>query len=53
MRPNVWFTAAIVVFGAGAASAQGQQYGTLSGRVASTDNLPLPGVTVTASSDAF
>jgi len=54
MRPNVWFfTAAIVVFGAGAASAQGQQYGTLSGRVASTDNLPLPGVTVTASSDAL
>ena len=54
MRPNVWFfTAAIVVFGAAAASAQGQQYGTLSGRVASTDNLPLPGVTVTASSDAL
>ena len=34
-------------------SAQGVQTGTVTGLVVSTDNLPLPGVTVTASSPAL
>ncbi|HEY7191783.1 MAG TPA: hypothetical protein VH436_34785, partial [Vicinamibacterales bacterium] len=33
-------------------SAQGVQTGIVTGLVVSTDNLPLPGVTVTASSPA-
>ena len=38
---------------AAAAMAQGQQSGTLGGRLASSDNLGLPGATVTVSSDAL
>ena len=34
-------------------SAQGQQSGAVGGRVSSADRLPLPGVTVTVSSDAL
>ena len=33
--------------------AQGQQSGTLGGRLSSSDNLGLPGATVTASSDSL
>jgi len=47
------FTAAIVVSGVASVFAQGQQYGTLGGRVVSADHVPLPGVTVTVSSDAL
>ena len=36
-----------------ASLAQGQQSGVLSGRVSSADRLPLPGVTVTATSTAL
>jgi len=45
--------AVLVCLGASSAFAQGQQYGTLSGRVSSADGLPLPGVSVTVSSDAL
>ncbi len=45
--------AAMAVSGVASVFAQGQQYGTLSGRVASADRLALPGVTVTVSSDAL
>jgi hypothetical protein len=38
---------------AGPAMAQGQQSGTLSGRLSSTDGLGLPGATVTVSSSAL
>ena len=37
----------------GTALAQGQQYGTLSGRVSSQDDASLPGVRVTVTSDAL
>src|SRR5262245_6484065 len=54
MRRSIsFFAAAIVLSGAVSVFTQGQQYGTLSGRVASADNLPLPGVSVTVSSDAL
>src|SRR6187549_1131682 len=54
MRRSIsFFIAAIIVSGGVSVFAQGQQYGTLSGRVASADNLPLPGVIVTVSSDAL
>ena len=52
-RSILIFTAAIVVSGVASVFAQGQQYGTLGGRVVSADHLPLPGVTVTVSSDAL
>ena len=54
MRRSHTFVAAIVVcLGASAAFAQGQQYGTVSGRASSADGLPLPGVSVTVSSEAL
>jgi hypothetical protein len=45
--------AAIVCLSASGVFAQGQQYGALGGRVSSTDGQPLPGVSVTASSEAL
>ena len=54
MRRSHSFAAAVVVCaGASAAFAQGQQYGAVSGRTESADGLPLPGVSVTASSEAL
>ena len=53
MRRISFLVAAMTVSGVVSVFAQGQQYGTLSGRVASADRLPLPGVTVTVSSDAL
>jgi carboxypeptidase family protein len=53
MRRIVCFAIAIVSLSAASAFAQGQQYGSVSGRVASQGNAPLPGVTVTATSDAL
>jgi hypothetical protein len=43
----------LVCLGASSAFAQGQQYGTLSGHVSSTDGLSLPGVSITVSSEAL
>src|SRR5262245_24370029 len=51
MRRIVSF--AIVCVSAASAFAQGQQYGSASGRVSSQENAPLPGVTVTVISDAL
>ena len=54
MRRSHSFVAGVVVcLGASAAFAQGQQYGTVSGRASSADGLPLPGVSVTVSSEAL
>ena len=54
MRRTISFlsAAAVVCMGA-SAFAQGQQYGTVSGRVSSADNLALPGVSVTVLSEAL
>jgi len=43
----------VVFFAAAAVLAQGQQSGTLGGRLSSTDSVALPGATVTVSSDAL
>ncbi|HEU4936195.1 MAG TPA: TonB-dependent receptor [Vicinamibacterales bacterium] len=53
MRRIVCFAIAIVSLSAASAFAQGQQYGSATGRVTSQGNAPLPGVTVTASSEAL
>ena len=53
MRRIACFAIAIVSLNAVGALAQGQQYGSVSGRVASQENAPLPGATVTATSDAL
>jgi len=53
MRRIVCFAIAIVSLSAASVFAQGQQYGSVSGRIASQGNAPLPGVTVTATSDAL
>jgi hypothetical protein len=53
MRRTISLIAAAVVCMGASAFAQGQQYGTVSGRVSSADNLALPGVSVTVSSDAL
>ena len=52
MRRTISFISAAVVCMGASAFAQGQQYGTVGGRVSSADNLALPGVSVTVSSDA-
>jgi hypothetical protein len=52
-RSRTSIAAVLVCLGASAAFAQGQQYGTLSGHVSSADGLPLPGVSITVSSDAL
>jgi hypothetical protein len=44
---------ALICLAPAASLAQGQQSGVLSGRVSSADRLPLPGVTVTATSTAL
>ena len=53
MRRTISFISAAVVCMGASAFAQGQQYGTVSGRVSSADNLALPGVSATVSSDAL
>ena len=53
MRRIVSFAVAIVSLSAASALAQGQQYGSVGGTVSSQENAPLPGVTVTATSDAL
>ncbi len=53
MKARTYIAAAVVCLLAAPAFAQGQQYGTVSGRVSDADRLPLPGVTVTVSSDAL
>lgn len=53
MRRGVHFlTAALVCAQSFALAGQGQQSGAVGGRVSSADGLPLPGVTVTATSPA-
>jgi len=52
-RSTVYFAIATIVLSAAPVLAQGQQYGSVSGRVSSADNAPLPGVTVTATSEAM
>src|SRR4030095_9488543 len=55
-QPLGWFLlwtaglALVIVASSSLVSAQGVQTGIVTGLVVSTDNLPLPGVTVTASS---
>ena len=53
MRRIVCFAIGIVCLSAASAFAQGQQYGSLSGRVSSQESVSLPGVTVTVTSDAM
>jgi len=53
MRRIVSFAMFIVSVSAGVALAQGQQYGSVHGRVSSQDNAPLPGVSVTVTSEAI
>jgi len=53
MRRIVCLAIASVCLTAAPALAQGQQYGSVGGHVSSSDNAPLPGVTVTATSDAM
>ncbi len=52
-RITSFIAAALVSLAAAPSFAQGQQYGIVSGRVSSADGLPLPGATVTVSSDAM
>jgi outer membrane receptor protein involved in Fe transport len=53
MRRIVCFAIGIVCLSAASAVAQGQQYGSVSGRVSSQESVSLPGVTVTVTSDAM
>jgi hypothetical protein len=53
MKRTVCFSIASVCVIAASAFGQGQQYGSVSGRVSSHGNMPLPGVTVTAISEAM
>src|SRR5690242_5046004 len=53
MRARTFSLAAVVCLLAASAFAQGQQYGTVSGRVFDADHLPLPGATITVSSEAL
>jgi hypothetical protein len=48
-----WLVAATLLLSSTFAYAQGVQTGTVTGIVASTDGLSLPGVTVTATSPAL
>ena len=52
-RSHSCLVAVLVCLAASGAFAQGQQYGTASGRVSSADGQPLPGVSVTVSSAAL
>lgn len=52
-RTTSSIAAAVICLGAASAFAQGQQYGSVGGRVSSADGLSLPGVAVTVSSDAL
>src|SRR6476469_11230251 len=51
MRGIVCF--AIASLSAASTFAQGQQYGSVGGRVSSQENVSLPGVTVTVTSEAM
>ena len=53
MKPRVFVLAMALMCAAAPAMAQGQQSGTLGGRMSSSDNLGLPGATVTVSSPAL
>ena len=53
MKCRVLIIVAALLSVAVSAMAQGQQSGTLSGRVSSADSLSLPGATVTVASDAL
>jgi hypothetical protein len=53
LRSNFSVFAALICLAAAPAFAQGQQTGTVGGRVSSSDRLPWPGATVTVSSDAL
>jgi hypothetical protein len=53
MKRQLFAVVLAVLSVAAPAMAQGQQSGTLGGRLASSDNLGLPGATVTVSSDAL
>jgi hypothetical protein len=53
MRRRVFAMLLAAFFAATPAMAQGQQSGTLGGRLSSSDSLALPGVTVTVSSDSL
>ena len=53
MRVRTFSAAAVVCLLAASAFAQGQQYGTVSGRVFDPDHLPLPGATITVSSETL
>jgi hypothetical protein len=53
MRRRVFAMLLAAFFAAAPAMAQGQQSGTLGGRLSSSDSLALPGVTVTVSSDSL
>src|SRR5215213_240406 len=53
MRSRVFAIVAALLSFAGPALAQGQQSGTLGGRVSSADSLSLPGATVSVASDAL
>ncbi len=52
-RTTSSIAAAVICLGAASAFAQGQQYGSVGGRVSSADGLSLPGVAITVSSDAL
>ena len=52
-RSNTSIFAMLVCLASAPAFAQGQQSGAVGGRVSSADRLPLPGATVTVSSDAL
>ena len=53
MKARVFVLLAALLCAASPAFAQGQQSGTLGGRMSSSDNLGLPGATVTVSSPAL
>ena len=53
MRRSVCFAMLVVFLSAAVALAQGQQYGSVHGRVSSQDTAPLPGVSVTVTSEAI
>ena len=53
MRRTLFLVVALFPLAVGAAFAQGTQTGVLMGTVVSTDGQPIPGVTVSISSDAM
>src|SRR5687767_11787589 len=53
MKRRAFVMVIALLWFSGPVMAQGQQSGTLSGRLSSSDSLALPGATVTVSSDAL